>query len=174
MILDLIQKPFFALRTGVTQDDTVIDLTALTVAGLSGNANAVKVPKEANMLEIIFWGGNTNNDTFDFALFAARGIYAPVRKVCSVDNCIIGQMDVVKNPVTGMADPAFYCDTIPVLTQQWGGTVERIDAAGGDRCASIQLPTGGYPWWLLEMTGCDGDQTAGETDVISAAYAYFS
>lgn len=122
-----------------------------------------------NIIELIFCGGDTADDTFTYRVYVWRRRNGPARMVATGTGTL-GTQAVVVYPQGGTATSKFWADTLSV-THRWNATVTSSDTEGNNEIASLAFDKTGYEWIYCEITNADGTGT--EAESISVYYSYF-
>lgn len=155
----------------ITDDATVVGVTTQDFANRNaGTGNAVPVPVGPNGLIITFLGIATNQtEAFIWTLYGYRAPFGPGQKI-AVGTGFLGDVAVVKHPVTGKAVTAYYADELTITAQYWHKIVAIKDIAGSSgEIATIYFDSMGISHLLLELTDCNAG-TANETDELESVY----
>ncbi len=171
------QLPWMKLREKVLTDDaTVLGLTTRDFANRNvGTGNAVKIGEGINGIIITFFGIATDQTTaFKWRLYGYRaGIREPIlapAQLIAYGTGNLGDVAVVKHPISGAAVTAYYADYLTITAQSWLKTVAVYDIGGASgEIARIVFDGMGISHLLCELTDCNAG-TANETDELEAIY----
>ncbi len=174
-VLETQQIGWMQLRSQVVTDDaTVLTVTTQNFANRnSGTGNVVNVPYGVNGIIITFLGIATNQTSaFTWTLYGFRGLHGPAQKI-AYGTGFLGDVAVVKHPVTGATITAYYADELTITAQYWHKTVAVKDIAGASgEVATIFFDGMGISHLLLELTDCNAG-TADETDQLQSVFTGF-
>lgn len=172
VVPETLQLGWQQLRPKVLTDDaTVVLVTTQDFANRNtGTGDAVPINPGPNGLIITFLGIATNQTAaFTWTLYGYRAPFGPGQKIV-YGTGFLGDVAVVKHPVTGKAVTAYYADELTITAQYWHKTVAIKDIAGaGGEIATIYFDPMGISHLLLELTDCNAG-TVNETDELESIY----
>jgi len=133
--------------------------------GVEKNVSVHPVSK-VNGITFSFAGGNANDDTFTWKLFAWRNENGPAT-LAADGTGILGTQKVVKWPhnnlaTTDLNDNAvdrFWADTIVVSNDYWIKEIEAT-ALGSNSVSNVWIDAAGYRYFFVEIDSQDGSDMA--------------
>ncbi len=170
IVVETQQIGWMQLRSQVVTDDaTVLGVTTRNFENRSsGTGDARAVPYGINEIIITFLGIATDQTSaFTWRLYGFRELHGPGQMI-AYGTGNLGDVAVVKHPVTGEDITAFYADFLTITAQYWDKTVSINDVgASSGEIATITFDALGISHLLLELTNCNAG-TANETDELEA------
>lgn len=173
------QVPWIKLREKVYTDDTpVLSVTTMNFANRNvGAGDAAPIPEGINGIIVTFLGiAKDQTAAFSWKLYGYRGGQGADKMVGGPAQLIaygtgnLGDVAVVKHPVTGATVTAYYADYLTITAQKWPKTVAVYDVGGASgEIATIVFDGLGISHLLCELTDCDFE-TGNETDELEAVY----
>ena len=175
VVVETQQIGWSQLRSQVITDDAIVlGVTTRNFANKdAGTGPAVEVRYGRNGILITFLGIATDQTAaFAWRLYGFRELHGPGQLIAHGTGNL-GDVAVVKHPVTGETITAFYADYLTITAQYWHKivSVKDIGAASGE-IATIFFDGMGISHLLCELTDCNAG-TSNETDELEAIFTGF-
>ena len=158
---DTYRASYALLRAPADEDASTIDLTT---GGLFADkpASAVQVGTltaaagDNAAVQVIFCGGDAENDTFSWRIYGWRYGNGPAEYVASGTG-ILGTQAAGTGPESAVvAADTYWADTLTITGgQHWMTAVETKDS-GNNRIAKLVFDFFGYDWLYCEISSADG------------------